>query len=83
VQPNAIPIIALESTMMPTHYGSKKPRPYFRILGYKTRSGGDPQKLLTSEVEVKKPSLAEELNDDLPNFAKSANAEAPKKKHKK
>jgi hypothetical protein len=82
-QPEAVPVIALESTMMPTQYGSKKPRPYFHILGYKMRSHVGSQNLLTDEtktplVEVK-PSLKEELNDEIPNFS----VEATKKKRKK
>lgn len=69
-QPDAVPVITLESTLMPTQYGSKKPRPYFRIAGYKLRSHIGSQNLLTDEttplVEAPKPSLSEELNDDLP-----------------
>ena len=82
-QADAVPIIALESKMMPTQFGSKTPRPYFRILGYKMRGQISSEKLLTSEakaplVEAERPSLAAELNDAIPTF----DAEAPKKSKK-
>jgi len=87
-QPDAIPVVALESTMMPTQYKTKKPRPYFRIVRYKLRSHIGSQNLLTDEtksplVEVQEPSLAQELNDGLPDFAKAPDAETPKKKRSK
>jgi hypothetical protein len=70
VQPGAIPIISLESALMPTQFGSKKPRPHFRIVGYKLRSDISTQNLLTDETEplaeIQKPSIAEEMNDELP-----------------
>ena len=67
VQPGAVPVVALESTLMPTQFGSKKPRPHFRIVGYKLRSEIGTQNLLTDETaQPEKPSLAEDLNDDLP-----------------
>jgi hypothetical protein len=69
-QPGAIPIIALEYAQMPTQFGSKKPRPHFRIVGYKLRSDIGTQNLLTDGAEAlaveAQPTLAEELNDDLP-----------------
>jgi hypothetical protein len=69
--PGAVPVIALESALMPTQYGSKKPRPHFRIAGYKLRGDIGSQNLLTDEtktpfIEVQQPSLADEMNDDLP-----------------
>ena len=81
--PDAVPVVALESALMPTQYGSKKPRPHFRIIGYRLRSqigsqnlltdiGG--QKLLTDEPSIKSPPIAEEMNDELPSFE-----EPPKK----
>jgi hypothetical protein len=81
-QPNAIAIITLESTMFQTSFGSKKARPHFRILGYKMRGQVGSQNMLTDEtkaplVEVEKPSLAGEMNDELPDF------EAPKKQKTK
>jgi hypothetical protein len=67
VQPGAVPVVALESTLMPTQFGSKKPRPHFRIVGYKLRSEIGSQNLLTDEtVPAQKPSLSEEMNDSLP-----------------
>src|SRR5262249_24979109 len=52
VQPDAIAVIALESTLMPTQFGSKKPRPYFRIAGYKLRSNIGSQNLLTDQTKA-------------------------------
>jgi len=70
VQPGAVPVIALESTLMPTQFGSKKPRPHFRITGYKLRSEIGSQNLLTDEVaqpvDAPKQTLADEMNDELP-----------------
>ena len=82
-QPDAVPVIALESALMPTQFGSKKPRPHFRICGYRMRSQiGSPnlltdiggQKLLTDNPSVESPSIAEEMNDEIPSFE-----EPPKK----
>jgi len=75
VRPDAIPVVALESRDMPTSYGGSKPRPHFRILGYKMRSDVGSQNMLTAPEQgalrdVEAPSIAEELNDDLPDFAK-------------
>jgi hypothetical protein len=71
-QPNAVPVVVLESALMPTQFGSKKPRPHFRIAGYKLRAHIGSQNLLTDEtdaplVEVEKPSISEEMNDSLPD----------------
>ena len=73
---------ALESRDMPTQYGSTKPRPHFEIRGWKTHDD-TPRNLLTSEtplVEVEAPSLAEELNDEIPDLGSEASV--PKKKKK-
>jgi hypothetical protein len=71
VRPNAMPIVALLSKDMPTQYGSSKPRPWFKILGWKSR--GDEQGLLAAPeqklVDVEKPSIEEVLKDELPPWA--------------
>jgi hypothetical protein len=91
MHPGKIPvaIIALESTLFPTSYGSKKARPLFKIVGYKWRDqiGLGAQNLLTDGtkaplVEAEKPSLAEEMNDEIPDLGAKA-AEAPKQKRSK
>ena len=64
-RPDAVPVIALQSVPMPTGYGGTKPRPFFKILGYRAISAGA-RGLITSKVES--PSLAEEMNDALPDF---------------
>jgi hypothetical protein len=70
-QPDAIPVITLESKDMPTKFGGVKPRPYFKIAGYKLRSNIGSQNLLTDEtkaaVEATKPS--DNFSDPLPDFA--------------
>jgi hypothetical protein len=70
VQPDAIPVITLESRDMPTKFGGTKPRPYFKIAGYKLRGSIGSQALLTDEsapaaIEAPKPS--EDFNDPLPD----------------
>jgi hypothetical protein len=47
LQPGAVPIISLQSQMMSTQFG-QKPRPFFKIEGWKIR-GGDAPKQLTSD----------------------------------
>ena len=53
-----------------------EPRPHFRILGYKTRGDVGSQNMLAGPEQtnalrdVEAPSIAEQLNDDLPAFAK-------------
>jgi hypothetical protein len=71
MHPGKIPvaIIALERTMFMTSFGSRKARPHFKIIGYKLRSQISTQNLLTDEtnkIDRPPPTLAEELNDDLP-----------------
>jgi hypothetical protein len=78
VRPGAIPVVALGSKDMPTQFGSTKPRPHFEIRGWKTSDSTD-QRLLANEaplVEVEAPSLAENMNDALPDYL------APRKKKK-
>ena len=69
-QPDAIPVITLESKDMPTKYGGVKPRPYFKIAGYKLRSNIGSQNLLTDETKapaaVEAPKPSEDFNDPLP-----------------
>jgi hypothetical protein len=73
-QPDAIPVVALESRDMPTQYGATKPRPHFRILGYKTRGSVGSQNMITGPEaalrDVEAPSIAAQLNDDLPEYLK-------------
>jgi hypothetical protein len=87
VQRHAMPVIALEARDMPTRYGGTTPRPCFHILGWRQRSDtGAPALLEGPEAapqldlplnEVKEPSLAEEMNDEIPDF-ESEKAESPK-----
>jgi hypothetical protein len=65
MRPDAIPIVALRSKDMPTQYGSTKPRPHFKILGWKTRDNVGPQQLLTgSKQKVDSSTIEEILNDE-------------------
>ena len=87
-RPDAIPVIALESVPMPTQYGGTKPRPHFKICGWRSSTANQQllaDKTVVEELEtVEAPSLAEEMNDDLPDYLTEApKAEAPKKKPSK
>jgi hypothetical protein len=68
LNPHAMPVIALQAKDMPTQYGSTKPRPYFKILGWMGRGAG--QNLLDAPeqklIDVEKPSLKEEMKDEIP-----------------
>jgi hypothetical protein len=71
-----VPLITLERTMFQTGFGGKKARPVFKIVGYKMRSEiGGTQNLLTDETKPK-PTLAEEMNDEIPDFDKNNEAAA-------
>jgi hypothetical protein len=64
-RPDAVPVIALESRDMPTKYGTTKPRPYFRILGWRGRGDAAAQGgLLTYEASPESASV--DFNDELP-----------------
>jgi hypothetical protein len=65
---DAVPVIALESKDMPTQFGSTKPRPHFKLLGWKTRNGAGAQPLLAGPAlqDAEKPTTEEVLNDALP-----------------
>jgi hypothetical protein len=72
VRPGAVPVIALEAKDMPTQFGGTKPRPHFKVLGWKTRDGAGPERLLAgpeqtdSEQQTNaEPTAKELLNDDL------------------
>jgi len=45
-----MPVIELQSVQMPTKFG-KKPRPFFKITGWRNR-GGVEQQQISDEVEV-------------------------------
>jgi hypothetical protein len=66
VRPDAIPIVALQSKDMPTSFGGTKPRPYFKILGWKTRGDVGPQNLLAGpeQKDTFDPATSKELLDD-------------------
>jgi hypothetical protein len=65
VRPGAIPVVALCAKDMPTQFGGTKPRPYFKILGWKAH-GSDQALLASPELrEIEAPKLAEELNDSI------------------
>jgi hypothetical protein len=69
MKPNAIPIVALESLDMPTSYGGTKPRPHFKICGWRTReSVGPPQAALAApeQEEAAKASGGAPFNDSVP-----------------
>jgi hypothetical protein len=61
VQPNAIPIVELSDTDMPTQYGTTKPRPFFKLLGWKTRDANQLQL-----VDMAKPTSEQVMADEVP-----------------
>jgi hypothetical protein len=66
---DAIPIVALASKDMATQFGSAKPRPYFRICGWKTRTDVTPQMQITGPKETfAAPTTKEILHDEIPDF---------------
>jgi hypothetical protein len=68
-RPDAVPVIALDSKDMPTQYGGTKPRPYFKILGWRGRDDTGSQNLLTdqSSASASAPSIADDFSDALPD----------------
>jgi hypothetical protein len=71
VRPDAMPVVSLQSKDMPTSFGSTKPRPHFKIKGWKTRGDVGPQGLLTGPQDAGpkfiEPTTAEILNDAIPD----------------
>jgi hypothetical protein len=65
-RPDAVPVVALESRDMPTQFGGTKPRPYFRILGWRGRGEAGSQNLLTYEP-APESSSSNDFNDSLPD----------------
>jgi hypothetical protein len=61
VRPGAIPLVALESRDMPTSFGGTKPRPYFRILGWRTRGQDGETVLLPAPDRDVTPPVAAEI----------------------
>jgi DNA polymerase len=60
MRPNAIPVIALESREVPTQFGTTKPRPHFRILGWRQRGDtGGPALLAGPEQSPAAPQQVE------------------------
>jgi hypothetical protein len=72
VRPDAIPIVALQSKDMPTSFGGTKPRPHFKILGWKTRGEVAPQNLLAGPEQrddaFVAPTTEEIFDDKIPDF---------------
>jgi hypothetical protein len=57
-KPGAVPIIELESVLMQTQYGSKKPRPHFAIKAWKDMGGGESPKAIEA-----KPAFDDKVSD--------------------
>jgi hypothetical protein len=66
LRPGALPVVSMQSKPMPTGYGGTKPRPHFKIEGWRTIDIGA-QGLITSQVKA--PSTEEKLDDAMPDFA--------------
>jgi hypothetical protein len=59
IRPNAIPIVELSNTNMPNEY--KTSRPFFKLLGWKTRDANQLQL-----VDMAKPTSGEVMQDEVP-----------------
>jgi hypothetical protein len=42
MKPGAMPVVELQSVQMPTKFG-KKPRPFFKIVGWRNRASAEEQ----------------------------------------
>jgi hypothetical protein len=60
MKPDATPVIELQSVQMPTKFG-KKPRPFFKITGWRMRDPGEQQQLVDQTDDVVEVN---EFNDD-------------------
>jgi len=78
IHPDAIPVISLGIKSMPTKFGGEKPRPYFKIAGYKLRSNLGSQQLLTDETKA--PAAESSFDDPLDDFEPQKPAAKSKKK---
>jgi hypothetical protein len=88
---NVYPVVTLSDTFFPTRFGGRQ-RPHFVIERW-IRLGGEsgevealpppppaptaPPSVQSAPPVVEEPSLAEEMDDEIPNF-ENANAESPK-----
>ena len=90
--PNTYPVILLTDTFMKTNWGGRQ-RPHFKIVRwvYLGGEGGavgalppppaSPTTQTSAQLDlplVKEPSLAEELNDEIPDFSQTEPAKEPK-----
>jgi hypothetical protein len=86
--PNVYAVVLLSNTFMNTKWGGRQ-RPHFRIVRWVGSEGGQVEALpsppppATTQApeqsdlplnEVKEPSLAEEMDDEIPDFAESPKA---------
>jgi hypothetical protein len=86
--PNVCAVVLLSDTFMNTKWGGRQ-RPHFKIVRFVSLGSESgqvealpppPQTTSQSDLplnEVKEPSLAEEMNDEIPDFG-NENAESPK-----
>jgi hypothetical protein len=90
-RPGAVAVVKLETGTFKSKRFGLVPRPIFKVVEYRgglkevpaqVADQSKPEQALLP-TEVKAPSLAQDFNDDLPNFVKAPKAEAPKAKHKK
>jgi len=67
-QPNAVPIVELQSQPMPTRFGMKQ-RPWFKVTGWHIKAT-DESKLLTNDDDGGVPGtkVVTDMNDELPPF---------------
>jgi hypothetical protein len=97
VRPGAVAVVKLATGTFKSKKFGLVPRPVFKVVEYRgglkeepaqIADQSKPEQVWPPDGEVKASSLAQDLNDDLPDFVKAPKAEAPKaeapkKKHKK
>jgi hypothetical protein len=63
MKPGAMPVIELHSVQMPTKFG-KKPRPFFKIMGWRLRGNDDEQRQISNESDF--AEVNEFIDDSVP-----------------
>jgi hypothetical protein len=65
-RPGAVPIVSLQSRLMPTQFGTKKPRPHFKIEGWKIRGDEQPLRITSSNDDGHDAAKAHPVDDEIP-----------------
>ena len=78
MRPGAHPVVQLRSVPMPTSFGGTKPRPQFKLAGWKQTDGAVEQAQITGPTaDVVEPTLSEQMDDEIP-FNDSPDIDVPR-----